>query len=739
MSYPTVAGRAVEGLLYREAQVCLGPAFANSFYLFFLSGTSTPANVYSNGTLTTAITPTGRVTADIFGRFPAIYLDPSVIYRVQFFNRLSVQQWQLDPYVSQLSTVGTSSLSAFGFQIAPTGEVSVPAPNTGGTGITLTLQAGALGSTPLQISSTLPGNSALIVNSSATTGAQTASFNATNKPGTATSSPAGWLPITCDGVQYYTPIWHGNPFSPYVANPTALGEVIVAQSVLFGGNGLTTATGGAATPSNWFTPVSANIGANFWINVTKTGGLSGLAFTAAQGAWTNIGAGGLTISSNAQSTITGTYQLSTSVTGSPVVASGTISLSNNNGVQSPTIVNGATPWGLNSNGTTSLGGVGVAQNWFLPTTTNIGASYWVSIVQTGGTPGFTFSVANGAWTNISLSGLGISAVGPGGTTFSITGVYSIASDAAGVNQLASGLLTLSGGTNVQSPNWSGTTPLVLAGNGAATLNGAGTSDWYSPNAANVGSGFWINITNTGGLNFTAAQGSWTNITNGGLTIDVSGTGTANGTWQISSSSSGTPVLGSGTISLNRAFVPATTTFTAAGANVIVIPSGSSSMTLEIEGGGGGGGGNTGVVAGNGGSSGARCVSTYSISPSNWGQTLTLTCGAVKASTGANNNTGQVGNDSTVVAGTFTGLTTMTAHGGGGGLPSLGGANAAGTATGGNVTNQTGNTDTARQVGAAGLTGTFINGLDGNSGANIGGGAPHPDTATTLGQGAVHFS
>jgi hypothetical protein len=220
MSYPTVQGRIVEGVTYREARVDLGTRFASSFYLFFLSGTSTPTNVYQDGALATPFSPTGKVTADAFGRFPAIYLDPSVIYRVQFFNSASVMQWQQDPYVSQLSTVGTSALSAFGINIAPTGEFTMPAPNTGGSGITLTLNAGKLGSASLRLNGTVPGTSTLIVNSAATTGAQTATFVATNKPGTSTSAPAGWLPITCDGVQYYTPIWHGNPFTPYTPAPT---------------------------------------------------------------------------------------------------------------------------------------------------------------------------------------------------------------------------------------------------------------------------------------------------------------------------------------------------------------------------------------------------------------------------------------------------------------------------------------------------------------------------------------
>lgn len=195
-------------------------------------------------------------------------------------------------------------------------------------------------------------------------------------------------------------------------------------------------------------------------------------------------------------------------------------------------------------------------------------------------------------------------------------------------------------------------------------------------------------------------------------------------------------IGQGTVT---PFTPVTLTFTTAGAFVITIPTGPSSMTVEIFGGGGGGGGNTGIVVGNGGSSGARTVSTYAITSANWGQTFTLTTGAIKAGTGTVNNFGQAGNPTTAVAGTFTGLATMTANGGGGGSQSLGGAGPGGSSSGGNVTNQTGNTNSAQQVGALGLAGTFINGLAGATGANHPGGTGQPDTATTLGQGAVNFT
>jgi hypothetical protein len=284
VSYPTVQGRAVEGLPFREARVCLGPKFANSYYLFFLSGTSTPTNVYQAGVPSTPFSPTGRVTADSFGRFPAIYLDTSLIYRVQFFNSANVQQWQVDPYITLLSTVGTSSLVAFGFTIAPTGEITTT-PGPGGSGINLTLNASTIGTTPLRLNGIAPGVSTLIINNAATTGAQTATFAATNKPGTSTSAPAGWLPITCDGVQYYTPIWHGNPFTPYTPAPT--GSIIHIYTTL-----------GSATEAILSGPIG-NVQVEVWGGGGGSGGKSGISGGA------NGGGGALSYSSYSVSALGG--------------------------------------------------------------------------------------------------------------------------------------------------------------------------------------------------------------------------------------------------------------------------------------------------------------------------------------------------------------------------------------------------------------------------------------------------
>ncbi|MBV8147018.1 MAG: hypothetical protein JO184_18660, partial [Gammaproteobacteria bacterium] len=50
-------------------------------------------------------------------------------------------------------------------------------------------------------------NGALGINGQATTGSQTATFAAGNKPGAGAAGPARWLPIKLDGTLYYIPCW----------------------------------------------------------------------------------------------------------------------------------------------------------------------------------------------------------------------------------------------------------------------------------------------------------------------------------------------------------------------------------------------------------------------------------------------------------------------------------------------------------------------------------------------------
>lgn len=179
-----------------------------STYVFFLTGTTTPVAAYQDAGLTSPypINPiTGQtvVTSNGSGQFPAIYLNPSVIYRIQFYNQIGVLIQDTDPYIPPVPTTGNGAIS-----INPaTGQVTINAPKPGGSGITLSVVAAA-SSVALLLAGTAPGQPTLTVTNSLTTGAQTATFAATNKPGTGTTAPSAWLPIIGDGGQvYYIPLW----------------------------------------------------------------------------------------------------------------------------------------------------------------------------------------------------------------------------------------------------------------------------------------------------------------------------------------------------------------------------------------------------------------------------------------------------------------------------------------------------------------------------------------------------
>ena len=96
------------GVLFTDPQAkplsTTGLPQAAAYYLFFLTGTTTPAAVYADGLLTTPLsqvpgTPQPSCTADSAGRFNPIYLNPSTIYRVQLFNALGSKLEDTDPYV----------------------------------------------------------------------------------------------------------------------------------------------------------------------------------------------------------------------------------------------------------------------------------------------------------------------------------------------------------------------------------------------------------------------------------------------------------------------------------------------------------------------------------------------------------------------------------------------------------------------------------------------------------------
>jgi hypothetical protein len=186
-----------------------GAVIPNGFYNFYVSGSTTPAPVYQDAGLTTPYpTQTFNGTPGLYivtgngqGQYGPIYLNPSTIYRQQLYNSSGALLEDNDPIVPALPVTGNGPLTLDAF-----GEVTVNAPQPGGTGVALTVNSAAGGMAAL-LTGSGAGNPALVANSTVTVGGQTATFAASNKPGTGTTAPTKWLPITCDGATYYLPLW----------------------------------------------------------------------------------------------------------------------------------------------------------------------------------------------------------------------------------------------------------------------------------------------------------------------------------------------------------------------------------------------------------------------------------------------------------------------------------------------------------------------------------------------------
>jgi hypothetical protein len=188
----------------------LGVSMPGAYYNFYVSGTTNAATVYQDAGLTLpfpAASLSGSaplysvIQADGTGAMPPIFLNPETIYRVQLYNSTWSLVEDVDPYVPAMPITGNGQIT-----INTQGEMTISPPTPGGSGITLQVSARA-GGTALQLVGAGAGSPALIANSSVVVGSQTATFTATNKPGSGTTAPTKWLPITCDGATYYLPLW----------------------------------------------------------------------------------------------------------------------------------------------------------------------------------------------------------------------------------------------------------------------------------------------------------------------------------------------------------------------------------------------------------------------------------------------------------------------------------------------------------------------------------------------------
>jgi hypothetical protein len=188
----------------------LGVSMPGAYYNFYVSGTTNPATVYQDAALSLpypAASLNGSsplysvLQADGTGAFQPIFLNPETIYRVQLYNSTWSLIEDVDPYVPAMPTTGNGQLV-----LDAQGEMTISSPVPGGSGITLTVNARS-GGTSLELVGAGAGSPAIIANTTVLVGTQTATFVATNKPGSATTAPTKWLPITCDGATFYIPLW----------------------------------------------------------------------------------------------------------------------------------------------------------------------------------------------------------------------------------------------------------------------------------------------------------------------------------------------------------------------------------------------------------------------------------------------------------------------------------------------------------------------------------------------------
>jgi hypothetical protein len=188
----------------------LGVAMPGANYNFYVSGTTVPAIVYQDAGLTVPYPASALngssplfsvVTADGTGAMPPIFLNPVLIYRVQLYSSTWSLIEDVDPYVPPMPVTGNGQLV-----LDAQGELTVLAPVPGGTGITMTVNARS-GGTALELVGSGAGAPAITANLTVVAGVQAATFAATNKPGSGTTAPTKWLPITADGATYYLPLW----------------------------------------------------------------------------------------------------------------------------------------------------------------------------------------------------------------------------------------------------------------------------------------------------------------------------------------------------------------------------------------------------------------------------------------------------------------------------------------------------------------------------------------------------
>jgi hypothetical protein len=116
------------------------------------------------------------------------------------------------------------------------------------------------------------------------------------------------------------------------------------------------------------------------------------------------------------------------------------------------------------------------------------------------------------------------------------------------------VLRVTRGTPISGNITSGTT--IFGSNGS--LSGAtytGPANWFAPTTSAIGSGYWLKIVKSSCTGATSISGitdsTFTQVSANITLAAAGGAGSCSGTWSISPSSGGSPIVGSGTISVNN--------------------------------------------------------------------------------------------------------------------------------------------------------------------------------------------
>lgn len=139
-----------------------GTVQPGSYWLFYTSGGLVQANVYADGLFSSVLSQVPGAaqpscTADAYGRFNPIYLDPSVIYKAQLFNASGQRLEAVDPIVEAASFASLAGFSGSGTMNLTDTTNSVVVPfrwflSAGNEMCTLQVGAGTITSAQLTLS-----------------------------------------------------------------------------------------------------------------------------------------------------------------------------------------------------------------------------------------------------------------------------------------------------------------------------------------------------------------------------------------------------------------------------------------------------------------------------------------------------------------------------------------------------------------------------------------------------------